>query len=182
MMVGLLDFQTTVVPNMYLYCFIFAIKEDIYFKIGISSDINQRLQSVQTGNPFKLYLLFKVAIPSKENALLLEKSLHTRLWKNRLEGEWFTFKNLYTRDELRKELKYLTLLCLKGEKDNRDLKKREETSIEIEVEHLKACNPKYEKLINKLAKGKRLVVLTSSHIEKLNLNYESKLTNNIRSQ
>ena len=54
-------------------------------KIGFTkNDVKQRKMELQTGNPFKLKVLFTYNLPHPT-----ESELHYKHSKHRLEGEWF---------------------------------------------------------------------------------------------
>lgn len=55
-------------------------------KIGVTNDIDQRLQSLQTGNPDEIKLEY---IEERVNPHKAEKFLHRHFQKNRVSGEWF---------------------------------------------------------------------------------------------
>lgn len=56
------------------------------FKIGLASDVSQRLSQMQTGCPYPLFAFreYKTA-----NAMPVEKMLHAFFHKKRRLGEWF---------------------------------------------------------------------------------------------
>lgn len=56
------------------------------FKIGITSDIDKRIKSLQTGNAFEIKLEY---LEERLNPEKAEKFLHKYFWKHRLKGEWF---------------------------------------------------------------------------------------------
>ncbi len=58
----------------------------IKVKIGVTSNIEQRIKSLQTGNPNKIELLF---IEERTNPTKAERYLHRCFDKKRQEGEWF---------------------------------------------------------------------------------------------
>lgn len=55
-------------------------------KIGVTSDIEQRIVSLQTGNPDKIELEY---IEERLNPHKAEKFLHRHFQKNKVSGEWF---------------------------------------------------------------------------------------------
>ena len=57
-----------------------------FYKIGCSFDVNQRLATLQTGNPLKLRIVgtFKV-----DDVYSLEEKIHKLLDDRRINGEWF---------------------------------------------------------------------------------------------
>lgn len=57
-----------------------------HIKIGISSDVQRRLGSIQTGCPFPVKLLGQWRTP---HARKVEKAAHKALMKYRTTGEWF---------------------------------------------------------------------------------------------
>ena len=58
-------------------------------KIGITDDIRNRLACLQTANPMKLEMYYAMKVPSRSDAMQLEKELHTKFDKHRICGEWF---------------------------------------------------------------------------------------------
>jgi hypothetical protein len=57
-------------------------------KIGIAIDVDSRLKGLQTGCPFELLLRYKIKVP-KGMERNLEKSLHEKFDRYRVQGEWF---------------------------------------------------------------------------------------------
>lgn len=70
-----------------------------YYKIGASNNPDKRLKQLQTGNPFKLFLLSVYRIKDRS----IEKLIHKSLKKHNLEGEWF----LLDKKNLRKVIKII---------------------------------------------------------------------------
>ena len=58
-------------------------------KIGVSKNIDKRIDELQTGNPNKLHLLSAIECTSIKRAYNLEGYLHHKLRRFRLVGEWF---------------------------------------------------------------------------------------------
>lgn len=58
-----------------------------FFKIGISKNINSRLSSIQSGNPFQVDV---VRVFNTPHAEYYESVLHIRLDKYNVRGEWFS--------------------------------------------------------------------------------------------
>ena len=58
-------------------------------KIGVTSDLEKRIESLQTGCPYILSCKALIPCHDKKQAFKLEKHLHNRFKKNRLTGEWF---------------------------------------------------------------------------------------------
>lgn len=63
---------------------VYVIKAGKYYKIGITSDINKRLLSIQTGNPIKLDV-----VHTEIGNWHTERALHKTFKEYRREGEWF---------------------------------------------------------------------------------------------
>jgi len=62
------------------------------FKIGRTNNIERRLKEIATCNPYPITLIdsFKV-----EDSVLSEKSLHQKMDKYRVWGEWFLLPHKY---------------------------------------------------------------------------------------
>lgn len=78
---------------------VYFIKEDRKYgntKIGYTSDLSKRLQSIQVGNSNKLVLSFTLPCESLIHAQKLERFLHRQLYKRcHVSGEWFNLHNIY---------------------------------------------------------------------------------------
>ena len=70
------------------------------YKIGISKNIKERIETLQTSSPQKLKLVFKYPT---YNPKQIEKSLHNhfRYYRIRENGEWFKFSDSMITDWLR---------------------------------------------------------------------------------
>lgn len=55
-------------------------------KIGVSTYGESRIEALQTGNPFELYLIAEAEFT---DAFAVEKHLHATYSKYRIRGEWF---------------------------------------------------------------------------------------------
>jgi hypothetical protein len=66
--------------------FIYILKSDKYYKIGIAKDVAKRIRELQTGNPIKIAL---VSAAFFENAPQFEKKLHEAFSEYWTHGEWF---------------------------------------------------------------------------------------------
>lgn len=68
-------------------------------KIGIASNIERRMATMQTGNAFQLKLLATIPCDSRLEAENTEKKIHKFFSKQRIRGEWFqgniNFKKIY---------------------------------------------------------------------------------------
>jgi hypothetical protein len=61
-------------------------KQEGRYKIGVTTDINQRLRGLSTASPIKIEL---ITLWFYEGHRKLEKYLHTQFHANHLNGEWF---------------------------------------------------------------------------------------------
>lgn len=59
-----------------------------HVKIGVTNnpDINKRIKSLQTGNSYKIDVLY---FEERYDAQKAERYLHREFHKNRMTGEWF---------------------------------------------------------------------------------------------
>ena len=58
-------------------------------KIGVTHDIDKRILTLQTGNPYKLKCNALIHCESESEAYSLEGYLHKKLKSSRMCGEWF---------------------------------------------------------------------------------------------
>jgi hypothetical protein len=61
-------------------------------KIGVSSDLESRIKTLQTGNSEQLKIIAKLPFTSRKQAYDFEKFLHKKFEKHKLSGEWFKGK------------------------------------------------------------------------------------------
>lgn len=66
--------------------YLYLIKCQQFYKIGIANDVESRLAQLSTGNPFPLEVK---AVYGFENSAPVEASIHQRFSKERRRGEWF---------------------------------------------------------------------------------------------
>lgn len=66
--------------------YLYLIKCQQYYKIGVAVDVESRLAALQTGNPFPLIVSECYAF---QNAEIVEKAIHQKFSKVRTRGEWF---------------------------------------------------------------------------------------------
>lgn len=59
-------------------------------KVGVASNIDKRLKSLQTGNPYELKLLCSIECKNTKEAYNLECFIHSELKSRRIRGEWFS--------------------------------------------------------------------------------------------
>jgi len=58
-------------------------------KIGVASNVERRLETLQTGNAFKLHVLATIPCDNRGHALTLEARFHKFFARQRIRGEWF---------------------------------------------------------------------------------------------
>jgi len=58
-------------------------------KIGVASNVDRRLDTLQTGNHMELFLVAKIKCQSKTHAYSIENALHKKFKGKRIRGEWF---------------------------------------------------------------------------------------------
>jgi hypothetical protein len=68
--------------------YVYFIKAGDAIKVGIATDINSRMVSVQVGNPHKIKLLHSIST-SEQHAREIESQIHGLFHKTNLNGEWF---------------------------------------------------------------------------------------------
>lgn len=66
--------------------FVYLIQCEDYVKVGVSSNPEGRLRSMQTGNPFNMFLVNKWETTSD---FRIESITHRELAEYRVHGEWF---------------------------------------------------------------------------------------------
>ncbi|MCP4325189.1 MAG: GIY-YIG nuclease family protein [Alteromonadales bacterium] len=70
----------------FIYC---GDRNNSPVKIGVTSDIESRVSSLQTGNPYQLDCKAFIPCSNKEQAYRLESFFHRQFRKSRMIGEWF---------------------------------------------------------------------------------------------
>lgn len=68
--------------------YLYLIRCQQFYKIGVANDVQSRLAQLSTGNPFPLTVEVE-AVYSFENAETVERCIHQRFIKQRERGEWF---------------------------------------------------------------------------------------------
>jgi len=66
--------------------YLYLIKCQQFYKIGVANDVKSRLAQLATGNPFDMQT---IAIYAFDNASVVEASLHQAFAGLRKKGEWF---------------------------------------------------------------------------------------------
>lgn len=73
-------------PRAKFWPYIYVIRCHKYYKIGIASNIESRINSLQCGNPYRLEIVYAIKAP---NARYTEEKLHEYFKENRYFREWF---------------------------------------------------------------------------------------------
>jgi hypothetical protein len=66
--------------------YLYLIKCQHFYKIGVANDVQSRLAQLSTGNPFELEAL---AVYGFNSANAVEAAIHQRFYSLRARGEWF---------------------------------------------------------------------------------------------
>lgn len=74
---------------MVKYVYIINICHTKKYKIGISSNVERRLDALQTSNPDDLSIVYK---RMSKDANTVESTLHSTYSSKRIRGEWFTLE------------------------------------------------------------------------------------------
>jgi len=82
------------------YVYLILDKKSEAVKIGKANNVDERLSSLQTGNPNELIILHQIKCNSEDLAFILEKDYHNKFSHLNLHGEWFkydkeTFQNFF---------------------------------------------------------------------------------------
>ena len=59
------------------------------YKIGMSKNIERRIETLQIGNPEKLYKIAAIDFQTIGRAKMVESQLHKMYSRARIRGEWF---------------------------------------------------------------------------------------------
>lgn len=100
------------------------------YKIGVAKNVKRRLESLQIGNPEKMYIIAKIDFKSEAKSYAIEKQLHKIYSRERIRGEWFN-----STIELRRADAYLKVDFFEQELT----KKNEEESEYIELDIIREC-------------------------------------------
>jgi len=77
------------------YLYLIKCEDSNYYKIGITNDLNKRLETHQTGCPYKLKIIYYVEPDvcdfSGKEITCLERFLHKNYQHLLVRGEWFKF-------------------------------------------------------------------------------------------
>ena len=72
-----------------MFVYIIGNSKENIFKLGIARDPFKHLTSIQSGNPYKLSVISKLCVESKNAATLMEGLGRKRLSEYEGAGEWF---------------------------------------------------------------------------------------------
>ena len=87
-------------------CSVYVMQDaDSRIKIGKSVEPEKRLKSIQTGQGRKVSLIREYRYPNEDTAFTVESSLHRRLSRFRLMGEWFSPEALPRLDSMMDSMK-----------------------------------------------------------------------------
>lgn len=59
------------------------------YKIGISGNVNERIEAIQATSPVKVFLFSARRLDSRFDAVGFERQVHSSLKEHRLHNEWF---------------------------------------------------------------------------------------------
>lgn len=85
--------------RMKVNCYVYLIQEQIKgskgaVKIGLSANIERRIENMQVGNSRRLKLIATMGPFHEIKATCFEQQLHRRFKKHRIRGEWFSYRCL----------------------------------------------------------------------------------------
>ena len=108
---------------------VYLITDGNYYKIGVSTDPESRLKSLQTGNPNKLEIVNTYNVSSSD-MYEMETTLHNMFKDKRVLNEWFDLeysdiediKTLTGKPNSRKESKLSIVDCWKNAKGSTQIK------------------------------------------------------------
>jgi phage regulator Rha-like protein len=65
---------------------LYVIQVNEYVKIGVTRNLELRMQTIQTASPYEINLCYQASL---NKACYVEKKLHNIFKNNRIRGEWF---------------------------------------------------------------------------------------------
>lgn len=88
--------------------FVYAIgSEDGPVKVGITTNLDSRLRSLQNGSATKLELIWVYTAEDRDEALKMERSFHECHNNIRLEGEWFNITAELAFESLKTQVEFM---------------------------------------------------------------------------
>lgn len=123
-------------------------------KIGKANDIEDRISSLQTGNPNQLKLIGYIKCNSEQHSFMLEKQYHEKFKEFRGNGEWFVYDEKLFEDfiqnesniEIKRKRQPLIISTLFGEETVRDVS--EHPRCYFYPEHCAQIKDSYENSLN----------------------------------
>lgn len=91
-------------------CYVYVISSDSAIKIGVTTNIQSRLASLQTANPEPLTVACAIRCVDESAAHALEKHLHNRYRAFKLKGEWFDIPPHFVTGDIQFALNVLGLI------------------------------------------------------------------------
>lgn len=73
------------------YVYLILDEKSVAVKIGKSNCVEERLSSLQTGNPNELKIIWCSEYVSEQHSFMLEKEYHEKFKDLRISGEWFRY-------------------------------------------------------------------------------------------
>lgn len=110
--------------------YVIGMSNQPYVKIGVSNNPFDRIVGVQTGSPYKLYLVAYIECIDRASAEKLERLLHQHYAAKRSEGEWFNIHHTAILDDIQQMLDIVE--CITGIKIVEEVVKQEfHTNVQI---------------------------------------------------
>lgn len=72
---------------------VYFLKSGQHIKIGVSNNVNSRIQTLQTGNPHEFELIGAIPQLARTQAFEIESKFHHYFRSARKQGEWFHLPN-----------------------------------------------------------------------------------------
>lgn len=77
--------------------YVYFIRDTLgHIKIGVTINVRNRINQLQTANPMKLEFYYGMHVKSIDDAAIIEKELHDKFKDFRLNGEWFKENEIIT--------------------------------------------------------------------------------------
>lgn len=75
--------------------YVYFIRDTLgHIKIGITKNVGERLNALQTANAMELEYYYGMRVKSMNDASVIERELHEKFQEDRVRGEWFDEKNV----------------------------------------------------------------------------------------
>ena len=71
-----------------------------HVKIGVSDNVQARIDQMKVGNPFKIKLIATIGCEGRKKAFALEKKIHELFYDYRKDGEWFVFNCVFKLNDI----------------------------------------------------------------------------------